>query len=233
MIKGTTYELDISHIVSEFEIGNQLAINLRQSATAASNFPGFITIKNHPSSTKVLIDASSSASQLGTYTLVLESFDENSSVQASLKTDRIEVSIVKCPAFSVASLDTVVVPQAYSLSEDSFTWTLPSEAEQSCDFDPIVAFNVLPEFGLRSYITFENSTRTVTFNSHNKAAQDSSKGGRRRLAAAEESGAADAQPSAAKIGRIRVEVVRKSDFRDSYLQLVVYDDPAILQAQQK
>ena len=53
----------------------------------------FVSLSNLASLTKVKIDGSN-LTNLGDYELVLESFDEANTVQSTLKTDRILISVV-------------------------------------------------------------------------------------------------------------------------------------------
>ena len=65
-----------------------MQINMRQQSEAELDF---VNLVNTITSTEVTIDGNSLAS--GDYELVLESFDEANTVQSTLKTDRIIISV--------------------------------------------------------------------------------------------------------------------------------------------
>ena len=88
--QGSTTALNIPHIYSALPIGNTLQINMRQQSGAELSF---VSLSNLASLTKVKIDGSN-LTNLGDYELVLESFDEANTVQSTLKTDRILISVV-------------------------------------------------------------------------------------------------------------------------------------------
>ena len=86
-----TIVIPINHIYSdeEFKIGNTLSINLRQ---ATESELAFVSLSNGPSSTEVIINPTGVAN--GSYTLILESYDENSNGSYStLKQDTIIIIV--------------------------------------------------------------------------------------------------------------------------------------------
>ena len=87
-LEGSTI-LKIPNIYSAIPIGNQLDINLRQSL---GNELSFVTLTEHSGQTIVNIDAKDL--QVAEYKLILESFDQNSSVKSTLKTDEITIRII-------------------------------------------------------------------------------------------------------------------------------------------
>lgn len=86
--RGQTGTLLIKNIISQFSIGNELNINLRQT----SQLP-FVTFTELEDATEVTIDAANVG--IGSYTLKFESFDANGSVQSTLMSDQIKIIILK------------------------------------------------------------------------------------------------------------------------------------------
>ena len=90
LIKGETMTLPVEDIYAEIPIANTIVPRLRQ----ATGFElDWVTI-NAPKTTsyhEILIDAT--FQQVGAYEILLESYDESSSVGSTLKTDRIVVKI--------------------------------------------------------------------------------------------------------------------------------------------
>ena len=74
--QGSTTTLNIPHIYSALEIGNNLKISMRQRSGAELSF---VSLSNLALSTSVTIDGSS-LTIIGNYELVLESFDEANTV---------------------------------------------------------------------------------------------------------------------------------------------------------
>lgn len=70
------------------DIGNRLDINLRQASGAEL---AFVTLTEETGKTTVNFDTNGILT--GEYSLVLESFDLNSTVRSSLKTDLITITI--------------------------------------------------------------------------------------------------------------------------------------------
>ena len=90
------------NIYSYYQIGNILVVNLRQTS---EHHLRFVSFTEKTGVTEVTIDSSGVAP--GVYTLYIESFDANSNVQSTLKTDIIEVTVLKglpeeCIGISVA-----------------------------------------------------------------------------------------------------------------------------------
>ena len=82
---GAIQSLQIPHINSALEIGNTLAINMRQRLGSELDF---VFITEQETYSEVTINAS--GLQTGDqYTLYLESFDTNGGVYSALKTDTI------------------------------------------------------------------------------------------------------------------------------------------------
>ena len=86
--QGSMTTIAVPHITSALTIGNILQINLRQKSGFELDF---VSLSNTLGSTDVMIDGEIPTP--GTYELVLESFDEASSVQSALKTDRIQIEV--------------------------------------------------------------------------------------------------------------------------------------------
>ena len=87
--------LEIENISAEPAIGNELNIHLR--ITSADNPAASVSIlQGSPS--KLLIDTHSIAN----FTIVLESYDNNSSVKSTLKTDLIDIFVMPCQASQTA-----------------------------------------------------------------------------------------------------------------------------------
>ena len=102
---GNQSVLSVQHVHSEETIGNQLVIDLRQSAGA--DLP-FVTFVNGATSTDVVIDTTDV--EIGEYTLVLESFDTASNVYTTLKTDTITIVVTKAACgLSKEDFETITV----------------------------------------------------------------------------------------------------------------------------
>ena len=71
--KGSTMTFDISHITSTLTIGNTLSINVRQKSGFEHNF---VFLSNNSDSTTITINGNDIS--IGSYELILESFDEAS-----------------------------------------------------------------------------------------------------------------------------------------------------------
>ena len=85
---GLTSTITVPHIYADptKPITNLLAINLRQKSLLNG-----VTITRDSSESVVIID--SSGLSIGTHDLVIESFDDNSSVKSALKTDLIQITV--------------------------------------------------------------------------------------------------------------------------------------------
>ena len=75
---------------SDKPITNILSINLRQTSSLSG-----VTISRDSSESVVSIDTSGLA--IGTHDLVIESYDNNSSVQSTLKTDTVQIVVQTVP----------------------------------------------------------------------------------------------------------------------------------------
>ena len=101
---GDTHTMQVEHIRGKYTYANVLAINLRQKTGEELSF---VTLANSSSEamTEVIIDTA--GLPLSNYTLVLESYDENSDgIESTLKTDTIQIVII----FEEEVLDEEVVP---------------------------------------------------------------------------------------------------------------------------
>ena len=70
-------------------------INLRQ---ASGSVLSFVTLTEQSDQTLVNIDAT--GVQPAEYSLILESFDQNSSVKSTLRTDEITIHVIDLPHFT-------------------------------------------------------------------------------------------------------------------------------------
>ena len=96
--------MQVEHIRGKYTYANVLAINLRQKTGEELSY---VTLANSSSEamTEVIIDTA--GLPLSNYTLVLESYDENSDgIESTLKTDTIQIVII----FEEEVLDEEVVP---------------------------------------------------------------------------------------------------------------------------
>ena len=91
---GSTATLSVSHIYAADTIGNVLAINLRLASDSELTTSS-VSLVNDPTATEVTIDTTGIAA--GTYSLKLESIDENSGVFSTLKTDIVTIVVVGSP----------------------------------------------------------------------------------------------------------------------------------------
>ena len=78
------------HVYAKDTIGNVLAIDLRVGNESEITS---VQLKNGPTATEVTIDTTGLA--VGTYTLVLESFDINGEVFSTLRTDSVTISVLQ------------------------------------------------------------------------------------------------------------------------------------------
>ena len=93
----------IGQIKSEFTIGNTLDIHLRQKP--GESVLSWVSFEQGSPSTQVIIDASNV--KPGTYTLTIESFDNNGKVRSTLMTDTIIITVAEGCLLD-ASVDTLV-----------------------------------------------------------------------------------------------------------------------------
>jgi len=107
METGVFSYLTVPHIYSEEEIGNQLAVDLRQQGGAELEF---VTFVNGVTSTEVIFDTTDV--QIGVYYLVLESYDTSSNVKSTLKTDTVTITVTDTSSNVKSTLktDTVTIP---------------------------------------------------------------------------------------------------------------------------
>ena len=82
--------MKINDIYSALPIGNELDIYMRQASPTLS----FVALTNYSWYWIVVINTMNI--ELGAYTLKLESYDNNSSVKSTLKTDTILFDIINC-----------------------------------------------------------------------------------------------------------------------------------------
>lgn len=78
------HEIVVEHIIAHPPIGNELWINIKQGA---DNTLGFIEISL--TATESVLKLNGAGVEPGTYELIIESFDENSTVKTTLKKDTI------------------------------------------------------------------------------------------------------------------------------------------------
>ena len=116
--QGDTLSVFIPHIYSDFAIGTEMAIDLRQ---ADGTELSFVTLINQSGTTEVFIDAIGVVTG-DDYELVLQSFNALTTVQSSLKTDIIEVTVqsyvrAEPPPTSVEVMEgettTILIPHIY------------------------------------------------------------------------------------------------------------------------
>ena len=86
---GTTTSLTIQMLRSKFAIGNTLDIHLRQKP--GDSVLSWVSFEQGSPNTNVIVDASNV--KPGTYTLTIESFDNNGKVRSTLETDSIEITV--------------------------------------------------------------------------------------------------------------------------------------------
>ena len=82
--------MKINDIYSALPIGNELDMYMRQASPTLS----FVALTNYSWYWIVVINTMNI--ELGAYTLKLESYDNNSSVKSTLKTDTILFDIINC-----------------------------------------------------------------------------------------------------------------------------------------
>ena len=87
IVADTVKNLEVPRIQSQFTIGNELNINLRQKPGSEVSWAQII----QTSPTLVKIDTT--GIKAGNYTLTLESFDLNGSVYSTLRTDEIKIEV--------------------------------------------------------------------------------------------------------------------------------------------
>ena len=85
---GATYSFEVEKLRSEFRIGNVIDVNLRQDS---SHKLDWVSIKQRDPS--LIILSPTKDIRAGKYTLALESFDSNSLVQSTLRTDKIYITV--------------------------------------------------------------------------------------------------------------------------------------------
>lgn len=87
LISGSTTTLSIKHIYSRYVIGNTLLIHMRLREQL-----DFVNIVNDTEQATIAIDGSGlEADQI--YTLYLESYDSNSGVESTLRSDTVKLTI--------------------------------------------------------------------------------------------------------------------------------------------
>lgn len=108
LMQGEVSTLQVAHIYSEHTIGNTLAINLRQSANSPLQF---VTLSRQQTLVEVKINSANA--DAGTYELILESYDTNSSKKSTLKTDVIQIVVE--PKYIAPSMneDDLTIVQLY------------------------------------------------------------------------------------------------------------------------
>ena len=134
-------------------IGNRLAINLRQKSSLS-----FVQISRTSSESVLSINGCGIA--VGTYELVIESFDDLSIAKSTLMTDRIEIHIsgkeVECVLNPSKSFQSQLRTPIFKFGLKT-TWSLPITAEGT-----ILEFS--PDLRIDSLFRFDSITRTITFN---------------------------------------------------------------------
>ena len=107
-------------------ITNILSINLRQTSSLSG-----VTISRDSSESVVSIDTSGLA--IGTHDLVIESYDNNSSVQSTLKTDTVQIVVQTVP-----DAPTSLVQDNVTKTHATFSWNAPSDDGG----DPIIDYTI-------------------------------------------------------------------------------------------
>lgn len=148
------------HIYSKYTIGNTLAIDLRQAAGGPQL--DFVSFVSQSDSVDVEIDTSDVS--LGTYELVLESFDANSGVYSTLKKDTIQIVVTE-PAPSLEE------PSGPGESDPDGMKTITAGAGESWRLGLIDDFDQLAEVrvqysppNLATYLDFDADKRVFTYN---------------------------------------------------------------------
>ena len=105
ILKGNSASLTVQNATPTITLPTTPTIELRQNSASSI---AFVTIANGPSSATVKFDTSTAA--VGTYTLLLESFDSSAgSSLATLKTDTITIYVTEfARSPSVASTITIL-----------------------------------------------------------------------------------------------------------------------------
>lgn len=140
--------ISVPHIYSLYPIGNTLAIDVRQAPEAGP----LVFVSLTRLSDEVLVEIDATGVPAGSYALTLESFDANSSVKSTLKTDVINIYI------SQVDEDLLF----YELTVGSVkTWQLEIDEQLRA-----MAFDVSVQFsnGLGSYIDFDKDALVFQYN---------------------------------------------------------------------
>ena len=117
LYEGESLRLAVPHIFNEFSTGTEHTINLRQANS--SQLP-FVAISEEIGQSIVLMDSAGAA--IGDYELQLESYDASGSIQSTLKTDIIQVSII---AVQEDAALIIVEPQSIFISAvETSSWSL-------------------------------------------------------------------------------------------------------------
>lgn len=93
--QGQSLELAVPFIFNKFTPTVALRANLRLSGQTSAKLASFLTISEAASNSIVSIDAK--LAETGDYQLVIESFDPESTIQPTLRTDSIKVIILAQP----------------------------------------------------------------------------------------------------------------------------------------
>ena len=111
----TTKSFEVEHISATTTIGNTLAIAVRRNSDSTVTDGAFSFVRD---STKCTVTIDSYWLTAGTYSLILESFDENSGgVESTLETDTISIVVNPVTTNPVAaSIPALTAGTSYSLS---------------------------------------------------------------------------------------------------------------------
>ena len=102
LVTGASDSFTIEAIRSELTIGNELSIYLRQKSGNELSWVSF----EQGSPTKVKVNACDIAT--GSYTLTLESYDNNSAVKTVLKTDTVAIKVTDPTYVRDSSIETSI-----------------------------------------------------------------------------------------------------------------------------
>ena len=139
----------IAHISSELSIGNVLAISLRQKA---GHEHSFVTFADSATETAIIID--SSQTTVGVYTLELESFDGASTIQSTLATDTVTVTVVP-------GIPTAPWPEVELTADQPQTWTV---AAPDIALDQILSTNIMTTIPLTSDLfSYDYHSNTMSY----------------------------------------------------------------------
>jgi hypothetical protein len=91
--KGSKQTFSVEHVRSSLTLPKPLKVNLRQKFGEEMPFLPFVTFKNGASSTEIEIDTF--RLYIGSFILILESFDSNDVLQPTLITDIVTIYVTE------------------------------------------------------------------------------------------------------------------------------------------